>query len=230
MLKAITQTKFEFFETFAVNFKKAIFDLITTSKDKKYLNKYIFKIIEKCVAKLNNIEIELLKKLNKICQNIVEIFLRLQNLKIKKLFRSSLRIIYSIYDKSGYSNSKIIKFFKTKFFKLLTIEDSAIPLSFKENILRDFIEVNFKILQKKADLLDYYNFFYSLMMNYDDSENILKHDIYIQFYNPFLECIEEIFKYEIFLQSKNQFYEMAYLKLLHNVFNMFYSDVNKLLI
>jgi hypothetical protein len=45
MLKAITQSKFEFFETFAVNFKKAIFELITSSKDKKYLNKYIFKIV-----------------------------------------------------------------------------------------------------------------------------------------------------------------------------------------
>ncbi len=90
-MKAITQSKFEFFETFAVNFKKAIFDLITTSKDKKYLNKYIFKIIEKCVAKLNNIEKELLYKLNKISQNIVDIFLKQLNLKIKKLFRSSMR-------------------------------------------------------------------------------------------------------------------------------------------
>ena len=226
MLKAITQSKFEFFETFAVNFKKAIFELITSSKDKKYLNKYIFKIIEKCVARLNNIEKDLLYKLNKISQNIVEIFLKQQNLKIKKLFRSSLRIIYCIYDKTGYSNRKIIAFFKAKFMDLLEFDDLTIPFKFKENVLKDFIEVNFKILQKKVDLLDYYNFFYSLTLNMDEnSKKICNEMVYIQFYNSFLESIEKLFKYEISLQTKNHFYEMAYIKLLHNVFNMFYSDV-----
>jgi hypothetical protein len=64
MLKAITQTKFEFFETFAMNFKKAIFDLIFTSQNEKpYLNKYVFKIIEKCLLKMNNIE-KVIFKLN----------------------------------------------------------------------------------------------------------------------------------------------------------------------
>jgi hypothetical protein len=230
-LKAITQSKFEFFETFAVNFKKAIFDLITTSKDKKYLNKYIFKIIEKCVAKLNNIEKELLYKLNKISQNIVDIFLKQLNLKIKKLFRSSMRIIYCIYDKNGYPNRKIISFFKAKFSALLEFDDNTLPFKFKENILKDFIEVNFKILQKRVDLLDYYNFFYSLMINTEEnSQKIINEMVYVQFYDSFLECIEKIFKYEISLQSKNQFYEMAYIKLLHNVFNMFYTDVLLILI
>jgi hypothetical protein len=56
MLKAITQTKFEFFETFATNFKKAIFDLVTNPNEKSYLNKYVFKIIEKCLLKMNNVE------------------------------------------------------------------------------------------------------------------------------------------------------------------------------
>jgi hypothetical protein len=56
MLKAITQTKFEFFETFAINFKKPMFDLIYSSNEKGYLNKYVFKIIEKCILKINNIE------------------------------------------------------------------------------------------------------------------------------------------------------------------------------
>jgi hypothetical protein len=56
MLKAITQTKFEFFETFALNFKKAIFDLVTAPGEKSYLNKYVFKIIEKCLLKMNNVE------------------------------------------------------------------------------------------------------------------------------------------------------------------------------
>lgn len=56
MLKAITQTKFDFFETFAINFKKPMFDLIYSSNEKAYLNKYVFKIIEKCILKLNNIE------------------------------------------------------------------------------------------------------------------------------------------------------------------------------
>jgi hypothetical protein len=56
MLKAITQTKFEFFETFAMNFKKTIFDLLSSPNDKAYLNKYVFKIIEKCLIKINNIE------------------------------------------------------------------------------------------------------------------------------------------------------------------------------
>lgn len=55
-IKAITQTKFEFFETHAVVFKKTIYDLIANSQEKSYLNKYVFKIIEKFLIKLNNIE------------------------------------------------------------------------------------------------------------------------------------------------------------------------------
>jgi len=56
VLKAITESNFEFFEAFAVNFNKAIYNLITTSQDKKYINKYIFKIIEKCIIKTKNFE------------------------------------------------------------------------------------------------------------------------------------------------------------------------------
>jgi hypothetical protein len=56
MLKAITQTKFEFFETFAMNFKTAIFDLVTSPNEKAYLNKYVLKIVEKCLLKINNVE------------------------------------------------------------------------------------------------------------------------------------------------------------------------------
>ena len=56
VLKAITESNFEFFETFAVKFNKEIYNLITTSTDKKYINKYIFKIIEKCIIKTKNFE------------------------------------------------------------------------------------------------------------------------------------------------------------------------------
>ena len=86
LLKAITQTKFEFFDAFAQNFKKALYELISSNNNKNWMNKYVFKIIEKCLIKLKNIEKEFLIKLGEICHSIIDIFLKKKNLKIKKLY------------------------------------------------------------------------------------------------------------------------------------------------
>ena len=55
-LRAITQSNFEFFEEFAINFNKAMYNVVTTSSDKRYINKFIFEIIEKCIIKTNYFE------------------------------------------------------------------------------------------------------------------------------------------------------------------------------
>ena len=90
LLKAITQTKFEFFEAFAENFKKTLYELINSSnKNKNWINKYVFKIIEKCLIKLPNIEKEFLVNLSKVCHSIIDVFVSKQNSKIKKLYRDN---------------------------------------------------------------------------------------------------------------------------------------------
>ena len=226
MIKAITQTNFDFFEAFAFTFKKAIFDLITSSTDKKYLNKYIFKIIEKCLLKLSNIEKEFLSKLNKISKNVIDLYLNNKTLKIQKLFRICVRIIYIIYDKKGYSNFKLIKFFQFIFFEILKFEDSFLTKKQKEKILSDFIEVNFNILQKKIDLLDFYMFFYQLLINQNEKGiELISKQSHDEYYENLLESIDKLFVYEMGLSTKNQINERSYIKLLHNLFNMFYSDV-----
>jgi hypothetical protein len=228
MLKAITQTKFEFFETFAVNFKKTIFDLITSSQtqEKSYLNKYVFKIIEKCLIKLNSIEKEFMIKLSKISHNIIDLFLKNKNKKLQKLFRRSLRILYILYDRSGNPNSKTITLFKNKFFPLFDFPEDSINKKFIEKTLWDFVEVNFSILKKKVDLIDYYSFFYNMIINEDPEkggQKFLNDYVASLYFDNYLTCLEKLFKYEMGL-SKGQTMEIAYVKLLHNLFNMLYSD------
>jgi len=227
-LKAISQTKFEFFETFAVNFKRTIYDLITScsskSQEKNFINKYVFKIIEKCLIKLSNVEKEFLIKLNKISQNLIDLFLKTRNKKLQKLFRRCLRIVYIIYDRQGYSNAKIIKLFKNKFFPLLIFPSDLVTQKFINKILFDFLDVNFTILNKKLDLIDYYNFYYSLLLNEDPEtkEKYISDELIKNYFESFLSCNEKLFKYE--MSAKNQIYEVSYVKLLHNLFNTFYSD------
>lgn len=189
LLKAITQTKFEFFEAFAENFKKTLYELINSSnKNKNWINKYVFKIIEKCLIKLPNIEKEFLVNLSKVCHSIIDVFVSKQNSKIKKLYRLSMRLMYIIYDKRNEKNSKIIKFLQLKFMPLINIglrDDLVIE------ILNDFIEVNFYILNKRNDLFEYYQFFYSLILEGKKEENEI----------IYMKCIEKIFKYEMELRA-----------------------------
>ena len=203
MLKAITQAKFEFFEAFAQNFKKTLYELINSSnKNTKWMNKYVFKIIEKCLIKLPNIEKEFLLNLSKVCHSIINIYLKEKNVKIKKLFKLSMRLIYIIYDKRNEKNSKIIKFFNLKFTDLLSKD---IKEDFIQEILNDFVEVNFYILNKKNDLFEYYDYFYSQLLQGKDEAMYMK-------------CIEKIFNYEMTLREY-QISDIAFIRTLLRDFN-----------
>ena len=205
LLKAITQTKFEFFDAFAQNFKKALYELISSNKNKNWMNKYVFKIIEKCLIKLKNIEKEFLVKLGEICHSIIDIFLEKKNLKIKKLYKISIRIMYIIYHRRNEKNSKIIKFFNLKTQPIFNMELSD---EFKESIINDFIDVNFYILKKRDSLIQFYQHFYSLI--FDTNENKL-----IELYS---QCIENIFKYEMTFRE-NEVSHISFIRLLMKDFS-----------
>jgi hypothetical protein len=135
-----------------------------------------------------------------------------------------LRIIYIIYDKNGYSNSKIIHFFKIKYFQLFKLPQNLLNKKLLEKVFLDFFDVNFKILHKKVDLIDYYQFVYSLLINEDHNGcAYLPPNYHIDFSEIFLEGFEKLFKYEMSI-PKNQLIETSYVKLLHSLFNMFYLD------
>lgn len=210
IIKAITQSDFDFFETFAQGFKNSIQDIIINSTSKKYLNKYIFKVIEKCLIKLTDIEKDFLHQLSKICHNVIDLFL--ENYKtsthIIKLFRSCLRIVYLIYYKTNRSNSKIIKFFGVKFSQLLKTEKEFIPIDVKEKVLLEFISVNIYTCKRKEKLFDYYVFIYELLMREqyrmklsenqlnEESNKKFNHEDSEVMYYCLLECIARIFSFE----------------------------------
>ena len=205
LLKAITQTKFEFFDAFAQNFKKALYELISSNNNKNWMNKYVFKIIEKCLIKLKNIEKEFLIKLGEICHSIIDIFLKKKNLKIKKLYQISIRIMYIIYHRRNEKNSKIIKFFNLKTQPIFNMELSN---EFKESIIQDFIDVNFYILKKKDSLIQFYQHFYSLIFTTKEYKQV---ELYTQ-------CIENIFKYEMTFRE-NEVSHISFIRLLMKDFS-----------
>ena len=186
LLKAITQTKFEFFEAFAENFKKTLYELIlkqSSYHNTNWMNKYVFKIIEKCMIKLPHIEPEFLLNLGKVCHSIIDLFVQKKNTEIKKLYQLSMRLMYIIYDKRKEKNSKLIKFFTEKFSPIL--EKPRMSDEFVSEILSDFVEVNFTILAKSKDLDDFYFMFQTLLEV--DKSNAMK----------YIKCIEMLFKYEM---------------------------------
>jgi hypothetical protein len=188
MLKSITQAKFEFFEAFAENFKKTLYELITkpnANKNTNWMNKYVFKIIEKCLIKLTNIEKDFIANLSKVCHSIIDVFLLKQNMKLIKLYQLSMRLIYIIYDRRREKNSKVIKFFMEKFTPILTM--SKITDEFISELLNDFIEVNFSILSKSKDLEDFYKMFFIFLGNDNKKENSMK----------YMKSIEKLFQYEM---------------------------------
>ena len=210
MLKSITQAKFEFFEAFAENFKKTLYDLITkpnANKNTNWMNKYVFKIIEKCLIKLTNIEKDFITNLSKVCHSIIDVFLLKQNMKLIKLYQLSMRLIYIIYDRRREKNSKVIKFFMEKFTPILTI--SKITDEFISELLNDFIEVNFTILSKSKDLEDFYKMFFIFLGNDKKKENSMK----------YMKSIEKLFQYEM-EKSNNTITEIPYIKKLLKGFTM----------
>ena len=201
LLKAITQTKFEFFEAFAENFKKTLYELIlkqSSYQNTNWMNKYVFKIIEKCMIKLPHIEQEFLLNLGKVCHSIIDLFVQKRNVEIRKLYQLSMRLMYIIYDKRKEKNSKLIKFFTEKFSPIL--EKPSIPGEFVSEILNDFVEVNFTILSKTKDLDDFYRMFQSLLEI--DKNNAIK----------YIKCIEMLFKYEMDKTSSHIITEIPYIK------------------
>lgn len=224
LLKAIAKSKFQFFETFAMNFQQAIYDLISNSSEKNYLNKYVFKIIEKCITKFVNVEKEFLNKLYKIAYNIINMFLSTENSKIRKIFRSSVKIVYSIYQKHNYSNTKIIKFFQKILFSVMKFSDETIKGKEIRKILADFVEVNIIIHKKKGDLSEFYDLFYSLILNLDEYKNNFLLPSFVDRYSEnILSCIKDLFKYEISL-GKDKVNDLSYTRLLNSLFDLFYSD------
>ena len=171
-------------------------------------------------------------RLNHITHNLITVFLKNKNVKIRKVFRICLRIVYIIYDKNVTNTSKIIKFFKTNFLFLVdTFNEIEASNEYKELILKDFVEVNFNILQKKSDLLEYYTFFYKLLINRDEGNMPLVKNSSLQkiLCKTYLECIENLFKYEMTIISDlngKQFIECSYMKLIHNLFNIIYYELN----
>ena len=185
LIKAITQNEFEFFEVFAHNFKKVLFELINSKNNKNWINKYVFKIIEKCLIKLPKVEKEFLVKLGEICHSLIDLFLTKKNMNIKKIYRQSMRIMYIIYHKRNEKLSKILKFFDLKFKPILNIKE--LQKDFILDTIDDFFDINFNILNNNSDLLQYYKYFYDLLLN---SQSGLETEIYNH-------SIEEIFKYEM---------------------------------
>ena len=191
LIKAITQNEFEFFEVFAHNFKKVLFELINSKNNKNWINKYVFKIIEKCLIKLPKVEKEFLLKLGEICHSLIDLFLTKKNMNIKKIYRQSMRIMYIIYHKRNEKLSKILKFFDLKFKPILNIKE--LQKDFIIDTIDDFFDINFNILNQKSDLLQYYKYFYDLLLK---SQSGLETEIYNH-------SIEQIFKYEMNLHNDN---------------------------
>ena len=200
LLKAITESKFEFFEAFAQNFKDVLYRLISNqNSNKNWINKYVLKIIEKCLIKLPNIEQFFITKLCEVCHSIIDIYINNQNMKVKKLYRISMRIMYLLYNKRHEKNNKIINFFDKKFQPLFSKD---IPIEFIKLIIDDFIEINFYVLNRKENLLLYYNYFYNLLL--DSNNNQIKNDLYT-------EAIEKILKYEMQFRE-NEISEISFIR------------------
>ena len=191
LIKAITQNEFEFFEVFAHNFKKVLFELIYSKNNKNWINKYVFKIIEKCLIKLPKVEKDFLVKLGEICHSLIDLFLNKKNMNIKKIYRQSMRIMYIIYHRRNEKLSKILKFFDLKFKPILNIKE--LTQDFIIDTIDDFFDVNFNILNQNSDLLQYYKYFYDLLLK---SQSGLETEIYNH-------SIEEIFKYEMKLHTND---------------------------
>ena len=69
LIKSVTQSEFDFFDSFSIEFKNEL-EKVIKSDGKKILNKYIFKLIEKCLLKLDlNVEKNLSNSLKKISSN-----------------------------------------------------------------------------------------------------------------------------------------------------------------
>ena len=200
LIKAITQNEFEFFEVFAHNFKKVLFELINTKNNKNWINKYVFKIIEKCLIKLPKVEKEFLVKLGEICHSLIDLFLTKKNMNIKKIYRQSMRIMYIIYHKRNEKLTKILKFFDLKFKPILTMKE--LPKEFLIDTIDDFFDVNFNILNQNNDLLQYYKYFYDLLLN---SQSGIETDIYNH-------SIEEIFKYEMNLHPNDSNNNISFIR------------------
>jgi hypothetical protein len=191
LIKAITQNEFEFFEVFAHNFKKVLFELIYSKTNRNWINKYVFKIIEKCLIKLPKVEKDFLLKLGEICHSLMDLFLIKKNMNIKKLYRQSMRIIYIIYHKRNERLSKILKFFDLKFKPILEMKE--LSKEFIIDTINDFFEVNLYILNQNSDISQYYKYFYEQLLK---SQNVLETEIYNH-------SIEEIFKYEMKMNSND---------------------------
>ena len=191
LIKAITQNEFEFFEVFAHNFKKVLFELINSKNNRSWINKYVFKIIEKCLIKLPKVEKEFLVKLGDICHSLMDLFLIKKNMNIKKIYRQSMRIIYIIYHKRNERLSKILKFFDFKFKPLLEIKE--LQKEFLIDTVDDFFDVNLYILNQNSDISQYYKYFYDQLLK---SQSPLETEIYDH-------SMEEIFKYEMKMNSND---------------------------
>ena len=191
LIKAITQNEFEFFEVFAHNFKKVLTELINSKTNRNWINKYVFKIIEKCLIKLQKVEKDFLSKLAEICHSLMDLFLIKKNMNIKKLYRQSMRIIYIIYYKRNERLSKILKFFDFKFKPLLEMKD--LPKEFIIDTVDDFFDVNLYILNQNSDISQYYKYFYDQLLK---SHNPLETEVYDH-------SMEEIFKYEMKMNSND---------------------------
>ena len=191
LIKAITQNEFEFFEVFAHNFKKVLTELINSKTNRNWINKYVFKIIEKCLIKLQKVEKDFLSKLAEICHSLMDLFLIKKNMNIKKLYRQSMRIIYIIYYKRNERLSKILKFFDFKFKPLLEMKD--LPKEFIIDTVDDFFDVNLYILNQNSDISQYYKYFYDQLLK---SHNPLETEVYDH-------SMEEIVKYEMKMNSND---------------------------
>ena len=200
LIKAITQNEFEFFEVFAHNFKKVLFELINSKNNKNWINKYVFKIIEKCLIKLPKVEKEFLAKLGEICHSLIDLFLTKKNMNIKKIYRQSMRIMYIIYHKRNEKLAKILRFFDLKFKPILNMKE--LTKEFLIDTMDDFFDVNFNILNKNNDLLQYYKYFYDLLLK---SQSGIETDIYNH-------SIEEIFKYEMNLHPNDSNNNISFLR------------------
>ena len=209
ILKAITQGDFDFFDMFANAFKEVIFNIIVECEKKssyKYINKYILKIIEKCLIKISNFEPDTIKQLSKMCINIIDLFINQyeRSNKINKMFRICFRIMYIIYNKnSTTSNSKIISFFNKYYSKVLILDDTYVSNELKQNLLYDFVEVNFFICKRKSNLIDFYVFFYNMIIKdfiilntKENNTTSLKNVNKETFQNWILDCISNLFVYE----------------------------------
>ena len=191
LIKAITQNEFEFFEVFAHNFKKVLSELINSKNNRSWINKYVFKIIEKCLIKLPKVEKDFLVKLGDICHSLMDLFLIKKNMNIKKIYRQSMRIIYIIYHKRNERLSKILKFFDIKFKPLLEIKE--LQKEFLIDTVDDFFDVNLYILNQNSDMSQYYKYFYDQLLK---SQSPLETEIYDH-------SMEEIFKYEMKMNSND---------------------------